>query len=122
MLGVGMICATAQGAPAPGTKAAAPQAKEAAAGDYVGGETCATCHEEVSKKFEGNPHTKLAAQHGTAGVNCEGCHGPGRAHVEGGGDITKIFDPSKATAKDVDAKCLGCHAGAHPNFDRSPPA
>jgi len=122
MLGAGMMCATAVGAQAPGTKAAAPQVKEAAASDYVGGETCATCHEEVSKKFEGNPHTKLAAQHGTASVNCEGCHGPGRAHVEGGGDITKIFNPSKATAKDVDARCLSCHAGAHPNFERSPHA
>jgi predicted CXXCH cytochrome family protein len=25
-------------------------------------------------------------------------------------------------AKDVDAKCLSCHAGAHPNFERSPHA
>jgi len=76
----------------------------------------------VSKKFEGNPHTKLAAQHGAAGVNCEGCHGPGGAHVEGGGDVSKIFDPAKASPKDVDKTCLGCHAGAHPNFDRSPHA
>jgi len=103
-------------------KATVTQGKDAASSAYVGGEVCATCHEEVTKKFEGNPHTKLAAQHGTAGVNCEGCHGPGGAHVEGGGDVTKIFNPAKATAKEVDEKCLGCHAGAHPNFDRSPHA
>ena len=36
--------------------------------------------------------------------------------------MTKIFNPAKASAKDVDAKCLSCHAGAHPNFDRSPHA
>jgi DmsE family decaheme c-type cytochrome len=76
----------------------------------------------VSKKFDGNPHTKLAAQHGAAGVNCEGCHGPGGAHVDGGGDVTKIFNPAKATPKEVSEKCLSCHAGTHPNFDRSPHA
>ena len=30
--------------------------------------------------------------------------------------------PAKASAKDVDSKCLSCHAGAHPDFDRSPHA
>jgi len=122
----GILGAVSLGAQTPqaatAVKALHAPAKDAAPGAYVGGEVCATCHEEVSKKFEGNPHTKLAAQHGTAGVNCEGCHGPGGAHVEGGGDITKIFNPAKATPKEVDAKCLGCHAGAHPNFDRSPHA
>jgi len=126
MLGASIACATALGAQGPkaesGAKAAAAQAKDAAPSAYVGGDICATCHEEVSKKFADNPHTKLAAQHGAAGVNCEGCHGPGGAHVEGGGDVTKIFDPAKASPKDVTAKCLGCHAGAHPNFDRSPHA
>ncbi len=29
---------------------------------------------------------------------------PGKAHVEGGGDITKIFNPAKGTAKEVDAE------------------
>ena len=50
-------------------------------------------------------------------MTCENCHGAGKAHVEGGGDVTKIFDPAKASPKEVDATCLGCHAGAHPNFD-----
>src|SRR5208337_11627 len=106
---------TTQAAPAtksgPVSTAATAQDKDAASSAYVGGDVCATCHAEVSTKFAGNPHTKLAAQHGAAGVNCEGCHGPGGAHVEGGGDITKIFNPAKASAKDGDEKCLGCHAG-----------
>ena len=54
-----------------------------------------------------------------SGVTCEACHGPGKAHVDGGGDMTKIFNPAKATAKEVDAKCLGCHQGQHANFERS---
>jgi DmsE family decaheme c-type cytochrome len=89
---------------------------------FVGSETCATCHTEEAKKFESNPHAKLALEHGGAGVTCESCHGPGKAHVESGGDKTKIFDPATATAKAVDATCLGCHAGTHPNFLRSPHA
>jgi DmsE family decaheme c-type cytochrome len=126
MLGASIICATTLAAQAPkadsAAKAAVSQAKDAAPSAYVGGDVCATCHEEVSKKFADNPHTKLAAQHGQAGVNCEGCHGPGGAHVDGGGDVTKIFNPAKATQKEVTARCLTCHAGAHPNFDRSPHA
>ena len=39
-----------------------------------------------------------------AGVTCENCHGAGSEHVAGGGDVTKIFNPAKASAKDVDAK------------------
>jgi len=61
-------------------------------------------------------------EHGGTGATCESCHGAGKAHVESGGDVTKIFVPSKATAKEVDAKCLTCHAAAHPNFERSPHA
>src|SRR5580704_13448993 len=91
----------------------------AAPGDYVGQETCATCHDEVAKGFNSNPHTKLAEMHGKTGVTCEGCHGPGKAHVDSGGDVTKIFNPAKATAKEVDAKCLGCHQGQHANFERT---
>jgi len=90
--------------------------------DYVGSETCTTCHAEESKKFDSNPHAKLALEHGGKGVTCESCHGPGKAHVESGGDKTKILDLATANAKAVDATCLGCHAGAHPNFLRSPHA
>ena len=123
MLGASILCATALGAQepkaAPDAKPAAAQSKEAAPADFVGAETCATCHDEVAKGFASNPHNRLALQHGGTGVTCEGCHGPGGEHVAGGGDVTKIFNPAKASAKDVDAKCLGCHQGKHSNFERS---
>ncbi len=119
LLGMAALSVTAWGAPASTSKPAAP-AQDAS--NFVGSDTCATCHEEQSKKFEGNPHTKLALEHGKAGATCENCHGAGKAHVDGGGDVTKIFNPAKASSKEVNEKCLGCHAGAHPNFARSPHA
>jgi DmsE family decaheme c-type cytochrome len=119
LLGAVFLVVCAQGQAAPAVKAAATPAKEAAPSNFVGAETCATCHEEVAKGFASNPHSKIAEMHGKAGITCEGCHGAGREHVEGGGDKTKIFDPAKASAKDVDAKCLSCHQGQHANFERS---
>jgi DmsE family decaheme c-type cytochrome len=109
---------------ASGSKKAA-QAPKAAAqnpADYVGSEVCATCHADVAKKFESNPHTKMALMHGSTGATCENCHGGGKAHVESGGDVTKIKQISKMTPKQVDETCLGCHAATHPNFERSPHA
>jgi DmsE family decaheme c-type cytochrome len=120
MLGVGLACAAALAAPAPKNPAQQNQsAASSQTSEYVGSETCAACHEEVTKGFASNPHTKMALMHGNSGVTCENCHGPGKAHVDGGGDVTKIFNPAKAPAKDVNEKCLGCHGGAHSNFAKS---
>jgi DmsE family decaheme c-type cytochrome len=116
-----VVCAAATAAPAPHSKAADTQAK-ADPTQFVGAETCATCHEETAKKFADNPHSKLAEMHGHNGATCESCHGAGKAHVDGGGDVTKIFNPAKHSSKEVDDTCLTCHAAAHPNFARSPHA
>lgn len=45
---------------------------------------------------------------------------PGKAHVEGGGDKTKIRTFEQETAKQVSDTCLACHAGKeeHNNFRR----
>ncbi len=117
--GLASIPALASG---PKPNPAADTAKPAAATDYVGAEMCANCHEAEAKGFPSNPHSKMVLMHGSNGVTCENCHGPGRAHVEGGGDVTKIFNPGKGSPKQVDQTCLGCHAGAHPDFERSPHA
>jgi DmsE family decaheme c-type cytochrome len=121
LLTVVTFATRAVAAPAKGANSASAKTSQAAPapGDFVGQEICATCHEEVSKGFGSNPHTKLAEMHGKTGVTCEGCHGAGKAHVDGGGDVTKIFNPAKATAKEVDAKCLSCHQGQHANFERT---
>jgi DmsE family decaheme c-type cytochrome len=122
LLGAGMLCVPAPAAPAKTDGPATAQTKDTAPADYVGEETCATCHDQMVKMFASNPHTKMALAHGKSGITCENCHGAGKAHVEGGGDVTKIFNPGKASAKEVDATCLSCHAAAHPNFTRSPHA
>jgi DmsE family decaheme c-type cytochrome len=116
-----VFCSIALAAQASGGKSLTGQATGAGS-EFAGSETCATCHEEVGKKFAENPHTKMAEMHGSSGVTCENCHGPGKAHVDGGGDVSKIFNPAKHTNKEVDATCLTCHRGAHPNFERSPHA
>ncbi len=90
--------------------------------DYVGTETCAACHEAQLKIFEGTKHGKLHSVEAWKGkvVGCESCHGPGQAHVEGSGDVTKIISFKKRDAKATAETCLGCHAGkeTHNNFRR----
>jgi DmsE family decaheme c-type cytochrome len=122
LLGAGLLYVPMLSAQATGDRPAAAPAQPAVASNFVGEAVCATCHEDVVKGFASNPHTRMAMMHGSSGVTCENCHGAGKAHVDGGGDIAKIFNPTKATTKEVDAKCLSCHAGAHPNFERSPHA
>lgn len=87
--------------------------------DFVGSDTCQTCHSDVANKFSSNPHSRLALMHGGQGVTCESCHGPGKAHVENPAEPTSIRRFDNATAKEVNTTCLGCHAAAHPDFERS---
>ena len=126
MVSGSVFCSAALGAAAikvdTAAKPTTAQTKDTKPADFVGAEVCATCHESEAKGFASNPHIKLALEHGKSGATCESCHGAGKAHVEAGGDVSKIFSPAKASAKDVDATCLSCHAGAHPNFLRSPHA
>ncbi|HEX4077136.1 MAG TPA: DmsE family decaheme c-type cytochrome [Candidatus Acidoferrales bacterium] len=100
--------AAATPAPAP-----APDTKDSAAGEYVGSEVCKTCHEDIYDSWEKTPHwkTMLDTRGGPSHQGCEGCHGPGSAHVAAGGDVTKIFVFKNHSAKEIDDRCLTCHAG-----------
>jgi len=112
------VAALAQALPASQEHSTSPKTGSAHTG-FAGDETCALCHSAVATSLVHNPHSALGLMHGRAGFTCESCHGPGQAHVEAGGDKTKILQLSKASPKVVDATCLTCHAGAHPNFERS---
>src|SRR5580658_7877315 len=83
------------------------------ASQYVGAEVCKTCHEEIYNAWEKTPHwkTTLNKEGGPSHQGCEGCHGPGAAHVAGGGDKTKIFVFKDHSPKEIDERCLTCHAG-----------
>jgi len=93
------------------------------ASGYVGSETCKACHDEIYNSFEKTPHwkTTLDTRRGASFQGCEACHGPGEAHVAGGGDKSKIFVFKGTPAKEITARCLTCHqyGEENSNFLRS---
>jgi len=118
LLWVGPACMIAAAGPDSQEPSSAALPKDTS--QYVGSDTCKTCHEDVYKKqFEATPHFKTTLQ---GGHGCEGCHGPGSAHVEGGGDISKIISFKKLSRRDATARCLSCHGEAHEQrrFAQSP--
>jgi len=82
------------------------------ASDYVGTETCKTCHEDQFKAFSHTAHAQLAAigSWKEKVTGCESCHGPGKKHVEEG-DPTKIINFKNRSPKETSETCLSCHAG-----------
>jgi DmsE family decaheme c-type cytochrome len=76
------------------------------ANDYVGDDTCTTCHAQTLKGTKhgvaADPRTP-AAMHG-----CETCHGPGKAHVDDDakGHINRF---PKMSPRDASAVCITCH-------------
>src|ERR1043165_2370386 len=84
-------------------------------GDYVGNDTCITCHEDQNKRFKNTVMGKAFATPHTAAekLGCESCHGPGKAHVEAGGSKTTIpIRYGKDTHNSVEEQnqsCAQCH-------------
>jgi DmsE family decaheme c-type cytochrome len=100
-LGLSLGFASAGGAQSASPGEPATQAAAAQPG-YAGMDTCMTCHEETAKAFKRTPHAGNIQ-------GCEGCHGPGQAHVDGGGDKTKIRVFKTLSAVDSSATCMECH-------------
>ncbi len=89
-----------------------PRAQTASSG-FVGSEACKTCHSDVWFNFYKNPHYRSIAAGNLPPerTGCEGCHGPGKAHIEARGGKTTIpraFSLMKP-AQILDT-CLTCHA------------
>lgn len=84
----------------------------AAPGEYVGSDTCLGCHDDAMKVLGGTPHWKTADPRSPAATTgCESCHGPGKAHVDGGGDKTMIrwFARGGASPAETNQTCTTCH-------------
>jgi hypothetical protein len=82
--------------------------------DYVGSDTCKACHADQFANFSRTIHAKLAgmASWKDSTVGCESCHGPGKQHVEGGRDITKIRNFKNEAPERISDVCLKCHAAS----------
>lgn len=108
---LGAVWLAAQAVAAPGAAPKSAQESAPKASEIAGSEKCTTCHDSVANEFAGSPHAKTAQAHVLSEVTCESCHGPGKAHVDSGGDVTKIFNPAKAPEKKVqNTVCTKCHA------------
>ena len=103
-------------APAAGIAASTVQEQKTGAAsngsEYAGAESCKTCHEDIYNGWEKSPHWKQTYKEGgIAKHGCEDCHGAAAGHVADPTDTSKLFLFEKATPKEIDARCLGCHAG-----------
>ena len=99
----------------------------AAQSDYVGSDTCTTCHEDQARRFKSTIMGKAFAHPRTdeeKGRGCESCHGPGKAHVDAGGSVSipvRFTKDSKNPAAEMNSACLTCHAKGNRLFWRGSP-
>lgn len=79
---------------------------------FIGPQACRACHSAQTNEFFRNPHFKSQVAKGLekAQVSCEGCHGPGRKHVQAGGGKASIMAFSEMTPKQALDRCLTCHS------------
>ena len=81
-------------------------------GVFLGSQACQACHPDVWQAFPRNPHFHSVAlgRETPDRTGCEGCHGPGGAHVAAAGDKTKIVRFGDLAPPAVLDNCLTCHA------------
>lgn len=83
-----------------------------AGADFVGSDTCANCHEELTRTFATATHAVLVAHGENAhAIGCESCHGPGGIHVESGGGKGSIVNPRRSSET-----CYECHLDKRGEF------
>jgi len=103
------LFAAAQGQSA--SVAAPPKAKE-----FVGAETCGTCHEDIAKGFAKDRHHAIEFNKKWEGPKdqgraCEACHGPGSVHAES-------LETKDIVRKNASA-CGSCHNNQVARINRS---
>lgn len=79
---------------------------------YVGTETCTTCHEESHKEYQLSTHSRIELQtEGGAVQGCEMCHGPGSIHADDMGGKGTILNP-----REDPSVCYQCHTDKQMQF------
>lgn len=116
---------------------------QAQAGPYVGVDACKACHERHVTAWADTKHARAFDRLGAAdreggqclrchvtgppeliaaqgaqpsfpGVQCEACHGPGRAHVEAA--QPNAVTPGAIVRRPVEQTCTGCHNPQSPHY------
>jgi DmsE family decaheme c-type cytochrome len=104
-----LLSATAGGAQnKPGAPAPPPEPPKPA--EYIGSDTCQSCHEDIFNAFQKNPHHAVETdkKRGFETKACESCHGPGSKHAESM-SAADIRNPAKFAPAAADKVCLTCH-------------
>ncbi len=109
-LSLGLLCVTAL--PRHGAAQGASGAKR----EYVGTEVCQGCHPDQTEAFGATSMGRLflrTPNNAVEKLGCEGCHGPGSAHVDADGKkpgLLVSFEKTDATpVAERNAACLSCH-------------
>lgn len=92
--------------PAPVVQSPAPAALPQG---YAGEASCLECHETEGQSLHGTPHARAKnPRTPAAGLSCESCHGPGKQHVDAGGEGF-ILNPATMKPRDAGETCTTCH-------------
>lgn len=105
---VALVAAASPGATPTDPSARVSRDQVPVAGNFVGESTCLTCHDNQS--YKGTAHALTTNDRTPASTHgCESCHGPGKAHVDGGGDKSKIVNPKTLSPQKASETCATCH-------------
>ena len=122
-LGWAATCASAQKMPSAtaGPSVAWKLAPHPASEGYVGAQRCRSCHKAEVTEFGKTAHAEIKDEKAHTAMDCETCHGPGKAHAdameEAGGDEAKtaaavkqglIFSFDGTPAENAE-RCMTCH-------------
>jgi len=79
--------------------------------------SCLECHlSGIQPPIDGTENRYNIPLFAYSGVTCERCHGPGAAHVNGGG---AIVNSAKLLAERRDAVCMQCHLEGNAAIERA---